>query len=207
MNDDQRRAIHKVEWRYIFFLKCIALMVLCLFLTILFRSCFSTSYFGIHCATHNHKCEMHGVPYHIVLYFQILTAKDYALILGMPGTGKTSTMVHAVKALLMRGASILLTSYTNSAVDNLLIKLKAQVLSFPDPSSRHDIPIHSKSYDHFNTTSIICNNNNINAIKELHEQIFYLMCSFVLLSSCNAYFLMIVKMQFFSLSAKLFVCT
>lgn len=46
----------------------------------------------------------------------------------MPGTGKTSTMVHAVKALLMRGASILLTSYTNSAVDNLLIKLKAQVI-------------------------------------------------------------------------------
>jgi len=63
-----------------------------------------------------------------LLYFQILTAKDYALILGMPGTGKTSTMVHAVKALLIRGSSILLASYTNSAVDNLLIKLKAQVL-------------------------------------------------------------------------------
>lgn len=58
---------------------------------------------------------------------QILTARDYALILGMPGTGKTSTIVHAVKALLMRGASLLLTSYTNSAVDNLLIKLKNQV--------------------------------------------------------------------------------
>ncbi|KAI8572529.1 hypothetical protein RHMOL_Rhmol01G0206500 [Rhododendron molle] len=61
---------------------------------------------------------------------KILTAKDYALILGMPGTGKTSTMVHAVKALLMRGASILLTSYTNSAVDNLLLKLKAQGIDF-----------------------------------------------------------------------------
>lgn len=36
-------------------------------------------------------------------------------------------MVHAVKALLIRGTSILLTAYTNSAVDNLLIKLKAQV--------------------------------------------------------------------------------
>ena len=62
-------------------------------------------------------------------FIQMLTAKDYTLILGMPGTGKTSTMVHAVKALLMRGASILLTSYTNSAVDNLLIKLKAQVIT------------------------------------------------------------------------------
>lgn len=60
---------------------------------------------------------------------QILTAKDYALILGMPGTGKTSTLVYAIKALLMRGASVLLTSYTNSAVDNLLIKLKIQVIS------------------------------------------------------------------------------
>ncbi|OWM91537.1 hypothetical protein CDL15_Pgr024861 [Punica granatum] len=62
---------------------------------------------------------------------KILTARDYALILGMPGTGKTSTMVHAVKALLIRGASILLTSYTNSAVDNLLIKLKDQVALGP----------------------------------------------------------------------------
>ncbi|GAB2252240.1 hypothetical protein Droror1_Dr00005087, partial [Drosera rotundifolia] len=61
---------------------------------------------------------------------KILTARDYTLILGMPGTGKTSTMVYAVKALLMRGASVLLTSYTNSAVDNLLIKLKAQGIDF-----------------------------------------------------------------------------
>ncbi|THG01570.1 hypothetical protein TEA_023305 [Camellia sinensis var. sinensis] len=66
----------------------------------------------------------------MIVDLEILTAKDYALILGMPGTGKTSTMVHAVKALLMRGASILLTSYTNSAVDNLLIKLKAQGIDF-----------------------------------------------------------------------------
>ncbi|KAK7256275.1 hypothetical protein RIF29_29716 [Crotalaria pallida] len=61
---------------------------------------------------------------------KILAAKDYALILGMPGTGKTSTMVHAVKALLIRGTSILLTAYTNSAIDNLLIKLKAQGIDF-----------------------------------------------------------------------------
>ncbi|KAG6496118.1 hypothetical protein ZIOFF_043966 [Zingiber officinale] len=61
---------------------------------------------------------------------KILAAKDYALILGMPGTGKTSTMVHAVKALLMRGSSILLTSYTNLAIDTLLIKLKNKGIDF-----------------------------------------------------------------------------
>ncbi|ESQ43584.1 hypothetical protein EUTSA_v10015727mg [Eutrema salsugineum] len=60
----------------------------------------------------------------MIVALEILTAKDYALILGMPGTGKTSTMVHAVKALLIRGSSILLASYTNSAVANLLIELK-----------------------------------------------------------------------------------
>lgn len=62
--------------------------------------------------------------------FKILSARDYALVLGMPGTGKTSTIVHAVKALLTRGASILLTSYTNSAVDNILLKLKLQGVDF-----------------------------------------------------------------------------
>ncbi|CAN0842535.1 DNA replication ATP-dependent helicase/nuclease JHS1, partial [Linum grandiflorum] len=61
---------------------------------------------------------------------KMLAAKDYALVLGMPGTGKTSTVVHAVKAFLLRGSSVLLTSYTNSAIDNLLIKLKAQGIDF-----------------------------------------------------------------------------
>lgn len=35
--------------------------------------------------------------------FKILSAKDYAHIRGVPGTGKSSTMVYAVKALLKRG--------------------------------------------------------------------------------------------------------
>lgn len=70
---------------------------------------------------------------------QILAARDYALILGMPGTGKTHTMAHAVKALLIRGASVLLTSYTNSAVDNLLLKLKSEVLC----CAFHDVICHS----------------------------------------------------------------
>ena len=55
---------------------------------------------------------------------KVLTAKDYALILGMPGTGKTTTTAEIIVALVNRGKSVLLTSYTHSAVDNILLKLK-----------------------------------------------------------------------------------
>ncbi|WVR07485.1 hypothetical protein IAU60_004527 [Kwoniella sp. DSM 27419] len=54
---------------------------------------------------------------------QVMTARDYALILGMPGTGKTSTIAEIIKALVARGKSVLLTSYTHSAVDTILMKL------------------------------------------------------------------------------------
>lgn len=55
---------------------------------------------------------------------KVLTARDYALILGMPGTGKTTTIAEVIKALLARGKTILLTSYTHSAVDSILMKLE-----------------------------------------------------------------------------------
>ncbi|ODN92700.1 DNA replication ATP-dependent helicase Dna2 [Cryptococcus wingfieldii CBS 7118] len=53
----------------------------------------------------------------------VLTARDYSLILGMPGTGKTTTITEIIKALVARGKSVLLTSYTHSAVDTILMKL------------------------------------------------------------------------------------
>jgi DNA replication ATP-dependent helicase Dna2 len=54
---------------------------------------------------------------------QVLTARDYVLVLGMPGTGKTTTIAEIIKALVERGKSVLLTSYTHSAVDTILMKL------------------------------------------------------------------------------------
>ena len=39
------------------------------------------------------------------------------------GTGKTSTIVHAIRALVASGASVLVAAYTNSALDNILVKL------------------------------------------------------------------------------------
>ena len=59
------------------------------------------------------------------LLCRIVQAKDYALLLGLPGTGKTSTIAVAVMLLLAMGKSVLLTSYTNSAVDNVMLKLAA----------------------------------------------------------------------------------
>jgi DNA replication ATP-dependent helicase Dna2 len=54
---------------------------------------------------------------------KVFTARDYALILGMPGTGKTTTIAEIIKALVERGKTVLLASYTHSAVDTILTKL------------------------------------------------------------------------------------
>ena len=52
-----------------------------------------------------------------------LAAKEYALILGMPGTGKSFTMARLIMELVSRGKRVLLASYTHWAVDTLLLKL------------------------------------------------------------------------------------
>ncbi|KAF9086986.1 Tripartite DNA replication factor [Mortierella sp. GBA35] len=57
----------------------------------------------------------------------VLAAADYALILGMPGTGKTTTIAEIIHTLVKRGKSVLLTSYTHSAVDNVLLKLAPEI--------------------------------------------------------------------------------
>uniref|UniRef100_K3X802 DNA replication ATP-dependent helicase/nuclease n=1 Tax=Globisporangium ultimum (strain ATCC 200006 / CBS 805.95 / DAOM BR144) TaxID=431595 RepID=K3X802_GLOUD len=71
---------------------------------------------------------------------KVLSSVDYALVLGMPGTGKTSTISFAVRVLLFLGFSVLVTSYTHSAVDNLLLKLlefKLPMLRIGNPSHVH----------------------------------------------------------------------
>ncbi|KAL6843952.1 hypothetical protein ACP4OV_026523 [Aristida adscensionis] len=97
---------------------------------------------------------------------KILGAKDYALILGMPGTGKTYTMVHAVKSLLIRGESILLTSYTNSAIDTLLMKLKSEGVDFIR-IGRHEA-VHPDIRAHCLSTTDV---QSVDAIKTRMEQV------------------------------------
>ncbi|KAJ1919842.1 DNA replication endonuclease-helicase Dna2 [Mycoemilia scoparia] len=54
---------------------------------------------------------------------KVLAAQDYALVLGMPGTGKTTTIATLVRILVSQGKSVLITSYTHAAIDNILLKL------------------------------------------------------------------------------------
>jgi len=53
-------------------------------------------------------------------------AEDFALIHGPPGTGKTYTIARLVRALLEAGERVLLSAYTNRAVDNALEALEDQ---------------------------------------------------------------------------------
>uniref|UniRef100_A0A8C1U619 DNA replication ATP-dependent helicase/nuclease DNA2 n=1 Tax=Cyprinus carpio TaxID=7962 RepID=A0A8C1U619_CYPCA len=61
---------------------------------------------------------------------KVLLSKDYTLIVGIPGTGKTTTICTLVRILHACGFSVLLTSYTHSAVDNILLKLKRFKIGF-----------------------------------------------------------------------------
>ncbi|PWN42091.1 hypothetical protein IE81DRAFT_314288 [Ceraceosorus guamensis] len=53
----------------------------------------------------------------------VLKAQDYALLVGMPGTGKTTTISELIRLLVSRGKTVLLASYTHSAVDTICKKL------------------------------------------------------------------------------------
>ena len=71
------------------------------------------------------KADLFLDPGQIKAIEHCLAAEDYGLVLGMPGTGKTTTLVALVKHLIESKQRILISSYTHSAVDNLLLKLLA----------------------------------------------------------------------------------
>ncbi|KAG1458133.1 hypothetical protein G6F56_006464 [Rhizopus delemar] len=57
---------------------------------------------------------------------KVLQAKDYNLILGMPGTGKTTTTAEIIKYLVGMNKTILVTAFTHTALDNVLCKVRDQ---------------------------------------------------------------------------------
>ncbi|KAA8893185.1 DNA replication factor Dna2-domain-containing protein [Sphaerosporella brunnea] len=71
----------------------------------------------------------------------VMSARDYALVLGMPGTGKTTTLSHIIRALVSQGKSVLLTSYTHTAVDNILLKMKDEKFGVLRLGNRSKVPL------------------------------------------------------------------
>lgn len=70
----------------------------------------------------------------------ILQTEDFILIHGPPGTGKTKTIVEAIRILASEGKRILASAPTNSASDLLvesLEKLKVPVLRIGHPARMH----------------------------------------------------------------------
>ncbi|OAA51715.1 DNA replication factor Dna2 [Metarhizium rileyi] len=71
---------------------------------------------------------------------KVMSTQDYSLVLGMPGTGKTTTIAHIIRALVSQGKTVLLTSHTHTAVDNILLKLRADkipILRLGAPAKIH----------------------------------------------------------------------
>ncbi|CAN7986836.1 unnamed protein product, partial [Ixodes hexagonus] len=61
---------------------------------------------------------------------RFLMCDDYLLLRGMPGTGKTTTLAALVHALVLLKKRVLVTSYTHSGVDTILLKLRSRGLPF-----------------------------------------------------------------------------
>jgi len=62
--------------------------------------------------------------------FRCMMTENYILVRGMPGSGKSTTIVGLMRLLARLGASVLLVAYTNSAVDTVLCKLKEHETKF-----------------------------------------------------------------------------
>ncbi|XP_043912886.1 DNA replication ATP-dependent helicase/nuclease DNA2 [Protopterus annectens] len=96
---------------------------------------------------------------------RVLLSKDYTLIVGMPGTGKTTTICTLVRILYACGFSVLLASYTHSAVDNILLKLAKHKVGFLRLGRLQKVHPDIRRY----TEDEICRNKAIKSLAELEE--------------------------------------
>ena len=53
-----------------------------------------------------------------------ILADNYHLVLGTPGSGKTTAIIVLIKILALLKKRVLIVSFTNSAIDNVLSRLK-----------------------------------------------------------------------------------
>ena len=82
-------------------------------------------------ADHSHERGWHALnPSQQAAVSKILAANDVAIVHGPPGTGKTTTLVQAIKALARRdGERVLVVAPSNTAVDLLSEKLADEGLN------------------------------------------------------------------------------
>lgn len=81
-----------------------------------------------------------------------IAANDYFLIKGMPGTGKTATIVALIELLLELKKSVLVTSHTHSAVDNVCLKLMQVGVKFMRLGSEAKMNVNLREYSEYNLT-------------------------------------------------------
>ncbi|XP_069501087.1 DNA replication ATP-dependent helicase/nuclease DNA2 [Ambystoma mexicanum] len=96
---------------------------------------------------------------------RVLLSKDYTLIVGMPGTGKTTTICSLVRILYACGFSVLLTSYTHSAVDNILLKLTKFKVGFLRLGQAQKVHPDVKRF----TEEEVCRSQSIKSLLQLEE--------------------------------------
>ncbi|KAM3666224.1 DNA replication ATP-dependent helicase/nuclease DNA2 isoform 2-T2 [Ammospiza maritima maritima] len=96
---------------------------------------------------------------------QVLLSKDYTLIVGMPGTGKTTTICALVRILSACGFSVLLTSFTHTAVDNVLLKLAKFKVGFLRLGRAQKVHPDIQKY----TEEEICRSRSIKSVTDLEE--------------------------------------
>lgn len=89
----------------------------------------------------------------------MIASKDYTLIQGLPGTGKTSTIAFVARLLAARGQRVLITSYTHAAVDNVLLKLIEKGVASTNESTQSSalLRVGRKSSCHPGVHSILAN--------------------------------------------------
>jgi DNA replication ATP-dependent helicase Dna2 len=90
------------------------------------------------------------------------------LIKGLPGTGKTQTLVTLIRILTLLNKSVLITSHTNSAVDNILLRLMEHDVNFMRLGSAQRI--HEK-LKKFRESSMTENCKNAEDLQKVYDEV------------------------------------
>ena len=75
-----------------------------------------------------------------------LATDSYCLFKGLPGTGKTQTVTALIRLLYSMNKTVILTSHTHSAVDNVLKRLALFDVEFMRLGSINRIDSNLKKY-------------------------------------------------------------